>query len=163
MNPIVRAVKLWVLQTPERVPYRTPFMLRKHRDETGVIVCGRWIALVPGDAWADVVVRYGEHRRGQVAVLATRGRRCWFELPPGSHTFEFTHQRAAIFETTVHVAQGEIWMISFRVPVAGFRLWPKREAMWSVRRLRPLVRGNPAKKDQAESLRCWKPRVGVPQ
>lgn len=137
MMAILRAVRLWVLQTPERVPYRMPFMLRRYRGRTGVIVYGRWIAFVPGDAWWWVEVGFGERRRSQFASLSSRGRWHWFELPPGSYEFVFSYRREPIYDTTVHLVQGEIWMISFRVPVAGFRLWPKREAMWSVRRLRP--------------------------
>jgi hypothetical protein len=133
---------------PERRPLRTPLILRKHANETGVMVYGHWLGAVPGDDWSWTgVIGSVDGGWGELS-LNTTWRCKWISLSPGRHTFQFGNNktkvgpankggaRNLVYECDVTVGDGEAWLIAFTPPVNGFRLWPKREAAWAIRQLR---------------------------
>lgn len=94
---------------------------RRHRSETGLIVCGRFEPFVYWQSvagWARVAVRLDGSRDNAAVLWEAKRGPYWLELAPGEHTVEFVGDGTHIHHReTVHLNPCHAWAISFKAAI----------------------------------------------
>ena len=125
-----------------RQPWGLKRLLRRHRDDTGLVVYGWFNRLrgwTPQGGWHGVSVKVDGKQQHEVLTQLDRGP-FWIDVGPGSHRVEFFTRGRLLRAEQVEVSPYEVVLVTFRPPNPRAPLRRLRDERWCVTRVSATAR-----------------------